>query len=198
MWYWISQVVGAGLFGLFLDNTRFTRRTRLWIGWGFTFVILNAIWGGGVAFLLKTDRAKKSPEADIFDHNYTWYLILYMFYGFLDAIWQTYCYYVMGALTNDPEKLAFYAGFYKSLQAAGATVIAALDGDKFPFANLFASSWALMFGGMFFALPVFIWRLQNTEVKDEEQAVEEKPRSQPAEGGAIEDVEKTLWDIQKQ
>ncbi|BDD59002.1 hypothetical protein MAP00_004237 [Monascus purpureus] len=171
MWYWISQVIGAGAFGLFLDNTRFSRRTRLWIGWGSTFVLMNAIWGGGVAFLLKTNRSVKSPHTDIFDHNYTWYLILYMLYGFLDAIWQTYCYYVMGALSNDPEKLAYYSGFYKSIQAAGAAVVAALDGSKYPFANIFASSWALMFGGMVFALPVFIWRVHETEIKPEETIV---------------------------
>lgn len=76
MWYWISQVIGAGAFGVFLDNTRFSRRTRLWIGWGSTFVLMNAIWGGGVAFLLKTNRSVKSPHTDIFDHNYTWYLIV--------------------------------------------------------------------------------------------------------------------------
>lgn len=50
-----------------------------------------------------------------------------MAYGFLDALWQTYCYYTMGALTNDPRKLAYYTGFYKSIQAIGATVISKLD-----------------------------------------------------------------------
>lgn len=56
-----------------------------------------------------------------------------MLYGCLDAIWQTYCYYVMGALSNDPEKLAYYSGFYKSIQAAGAAVVAALDGVRLAF-----------------------------------------------------------------
>jgi hypothetical protein len=54
-----------------------------------------------------------------------------MLYGFLDAIWQTYCYYTMGALTNDPEKLAYYSGFYKSIQAAGAAIVSSLDAVRF-------------------------------------------------------------------
>ena len=55
-----------------------------------------------------------------------------MAYGLLDALWQVYCYYTMGAMTNDPRKLAYYSGFYKSIQAVGAAVIAALDAVSSP------------------------------------------------------------------
>src|SRR6266849_2012015 len=89
-----------------------------------------------------------------------------MCYGFLDALWQTYAYYTMGAMSNDPRKLAYYVGFYKSIQAAGAAIISALDANKYPFVNLFASCWALMAGALLCALPVFLWRIKDTEVVD--------------------------------
>lgn len=97
-----------------------------------------------------------------------------MAYAFLDAIWQAFCYYTMGALSNNPRKLAYYAGFYKSVQAVGATVVSKLDGDKAPISALYGSSWGLMAGGLLCALPVYVWRLHDTEAAEEsEQGGEE-------------------------
>lgn len=72
----------------------------------------------------------------------------------------------MGAMTNNPRKLAYYAGFYKSVQAVGATVVSKLDGDKAPISAIYGSSWGLMAAGLVCALPVYIWRLHNTEVSE--------------------------------
>ena len=166
IFYWVAQMIGAGLFGAFLDYSKISRRNRALIGWGVMFVLVNAIWGGGLKFLLQTHRSKPSPLMDVFDSGYFWYLFLYMWYGFLDALWQSYSYYTMGAMTNSPKKLAYYAGFYKSIQAVGATIISRLDALKYPYANLFASSWALMAGSLLVALPVYLWRIKDTELTD--------------------------------
>lgn len=50
---------------------------------------------------------------DVYDRDFVWYCLLMASYGFLDAAWQTYAYWLMGALSNDPRKLAYFAGFYK-------------------------------------------------------------------------------------
>ena len=114
------------------------------MGWAMLFALVMSIWGGAYKFLLKTDRNVKGPEMDLFDTGYIWYLFvcchcfgsqtitdaghqLYMSYGLLDSLWQVFCYYTMGAMSNDPRKLAYYAGFYKSIQAVGATTISKLD-----------------------------------------------------------------------
>lgn len=166
VWYWVAQMIGAAAIGYFLDYTRISRRRRALIGWVVLFVLVNVIWGGGVVFLKQTHRGVPSPLMDLYDHNYFWYLFLYMWYGFLDALWQSYAYYTMGAMSNDPKKLAYYAGFYKSIQAAGAAVVSRLDAVKTPYASMFASSWALMAGSLLVALPVYIWRIKNTEQTD--------------------------------
>ncbi|PBK60054.1 hypothetical protein ARMSODRAFT_966448 [Armillaria solidipes] len=36
--------------------------------------------------------------------------------GFLGAMRQTVAYWLMGAMSNDPSKLVFFSGFYKSIQ----------------------------------------------------------------------------------
>ncbi|KAI1619995.1 major facilitator superfamily domain-containing protein [Exophiala viscosa] len=166
VFYWIAQIIGAGVFGLFLDWTRFTRRTRTLMAWAILFVLVMAIWGGGYKFLLKTNRHVTGPEMDLFDTDYIWYLILYMCYGLLDSLWQVFCYYTMGAMTNDPFKLAYYVGFYKSIQAVGATTISKLDAEKVSFHINFGTSWGLMAGAMIVALPLYYWRLHNTEVME--------------------------------
>ena len=38
---------------------------------------------------------------------------LYIFCGLLDAMWQTTAYWFMGAMSNDPAKLAHFTGFCK-------------------------------------------------------------------------------------
>ena len=50
---------------------------------------------------------------DIFDHGYTPRIWLFIFCGLLDAMWQTTAYWIMGAMSNDPAKLAYFAGFCK-------------------------------------------------------------------------------------
>jgi hypothetical protein len=60
-------------------------------------------------------RASLPPDSDkkldIFDHGYTPRIWLYIFCGLLDAMWQTTAYWLMGAMSNDPAKLAYLTGF---------------------------------------------------------------------------------------
>ncbi|EHY51974.1 hypothetical protein HRR83_003464 [Exophiala dermatitidis] len=168
IFYWITQIIGALAFGAFLDWTRFSRRVRAQMAWCILFTLVMAVWGGGFAFLKKTNRHIKSPKLDLFDRDYVWYLFLYMAYGLLDSLWQVFCYYTMGAMSNDPRKLAYYAGFYKSIQAVGATTISKLDADKVPFSINFGTSWGLMAGGLVIAFPLYLWRLHNTEMTPED------------------------------
>ena len=48
---------------------------------------------------------------DIHDKNYPAHIWFYIFCGLLDAMWQTTAYWMMGAMSNDPSKLAYMAGF---------------------------------------------------------------------------------------
>jgi hypothetical protein len=67
------------------------------------------------ACLRKYTRAEETaPNAykiDIVDNNYPAHVWLMILYGFLDSMLQTYAYWLMGAMSNDPAKLAVFTGF---------------------------------------------------------------------------------------
>jgi hypothetical protein len=56
----------------------------------------------------------KSPvyeKIDIFDGAYVGRVFLYICCGLLDSMWQTTAYWLMGAMSNNPAKLAHFSGF---------------------------------------------------------------------------------------
>ena len=59
-----------------------------------------------------------ATKMDIYDKGYPAHLFLYVFCGLLDSMWQTTAYWMMGAMSNDPAKLAYFAGFCESFWAA--------------------------------------------------------------------------------
>ncbi|KAG0336116.1 DUF895 domain membrane protein [Podila horticola] len=54
--------------------------------------------------------------------SYVGPLFLYMFYSLNDAAWQTYCYWLMGVLSNDVTVVSRYASLYKCTQSYGAAI----------------------------------------------------------------------------
>jgi hypothetical protein len=51
-----------------------------------------------------------SVKMDIYDKGYAGRAILYILFAMLDAMWQTSAYWMMGAMSNDPAKLAHFTG----------------------------------------------------------------------------------------
>ncbi|KAG6885023.1 hypothetical protein C0993_006439 [Termitomyces sp. T159_Od127] len=96
--YWMAQIVGSVAIGRLLDQSKLSRRVRAFSGWA----------------VLTYTRASVPPDSerlDIFSPGYTGKIFLYVFCGILDAMWQTTAYWLMGAMSNDPAKLAYFAGF---------------------------------------------------------------------------------------
>ncbi|KAI9838181.1 MAG: hypothetical protein M1837_002610 [Sclerophora amabilis] len=163
--YWLSQIVGAFVFGYALDMHTIRRSIRAKAALGSLFVITMAIWGGGYAWQRKYTRAETELETYVKDdwttRGYVGPMFLFMFYGFYDAAWQTCVYWFMGALTNNGRKTAHFAAFYKGIQSAGAAVIYRVDTIGVPFMNIFASCWALLAGSLIIAAPVIIWKVHD-------------------------------------
>jgi len=83
-------------------------------------------------------------------------------------MWQTTAYWLMGAMSNDPAKLAHFTGFYKSIQSAGGAGAWRADARKTPFMNMFISTWVLLVAGLVFALPMIYMRVkEHTDIADE-------------------------------
>lgn len=175
--YWSSQMVGAFCFGMLLDWQKFNRRTRTKIAWGIVMVITMAIWGGGLKFQLQYTR-ESALNMQLLDFNQSAYIgpmFLYIFYGIYDAIFQNFIYYLIGAISNSPQKTAYYGAFYKSIQSAGAAIMWRLDFYQVPYINMFASCWALCAGSLVVAFPLVFYMITDTTEGEYEEGDIESP-----------------------
>lgn len=171
--YWIAQIIGSILMGFILDQKRIPRRTRAFIGWAVLFAFVWGVHIWGFFYQKQYSRPAEGQEDTMFrfsigDKGYSGRIVLYFFFGLVDAMWQITAYWVMGAMSNDPGKLAHFAGLYKSIQSAGAAGVWAMDGAKYSYMSIFLSTWILLVAGLALALPMLYWRVKNhTELQDE-------------------------------
>lgn len=124
--YWGMQIVGSIVFGLILDYQGLSRRARALLGGAILFVVMMAIWAGGMVFQLSFENDYDDP-IHWTDWRFGRPFLLYLSYGLSDALYQSYMYWLMGAMSNDPRLLSRYAGFYKAMQSAGAAVAFGID-----------------------------------------------------------------------
>lgn len=109
VFYWGAQMVGSVGIGYVLDFSFRSRRTRGFVGIGVVAVLSIGIWGGGLANQLRF-RQGKWPYGELDFKNsgsmFAGPFVLYFSYGLLDAMFQSLCYWVIGALANDSETLS--------------------------------------------------------------------------------------------
>ncbi|EFR05161.1 DUF895 domain-containing protein [Nannizzia gypsea CBS 118893] len=162
--YWISQMIGAFVFGYFLDGQRIRRSIRARYVLGILLFITMAIWGDGWFFQREYDRddITEANRMDWTDPNYASPMVLYMLYGFYDAAFQTCAYWFMGALTNNSRKLANFAGFYKGIQSAGAAIAWRIDSQAVSYRAMFISNWVLLASSLIVAAPVIWMKIKDT------------------------------------
>ncbi|KZP08266.1 MFS general substrate transporter [Athelia psychrophila] len=170
--YWMAQIVGSLSIGFLLDQTALTRRFRAFSGWCILMAMIFVVHIWGYMYQRNYTRASMPPDdgdkMDFSTPGYAGRVWLYIFCGLLDSMWQTTAYWLMGAMSNDPAKLAHFAGFYKSMQSAGAAGIWRGDAVKLPYMNVFLSTWILLVAGLVFALPMIHLRVkEHTMIEDE-------------------------------
>ncbi|KAI8975666.1 major facilitator superfamily domain-containing protein [Mycotypha africana] len=133
--YWLFQMIGAGLFGWFLDSHRLgTRKQRALYGNTITFIIILALWVGCIFIQKNFTREFVSlpsyVKIDVFDKEYPGLIIEYAFFGLIDAVYQGFIYWLMGTMTNDTERATRYGGFYKTIQNAANAIANQLEAQK--------------------------------------------------------------------
>lgn len=144
VWYWTAQIVGAALCGKFLDMPTIGRRQRAIYGLLIELVFFTATWAGGLAFQLTYERDQQIDSMDLYNNGYVWRVLLFIAYGFNDAIYQCYAYWIMGALTNDTAQLARYNGFYKAIQSAGGAISWRIDATGTHYIYQLIICWSLL------------------------------------------------------
>ncbi|KAF9246914.1 major facilitator superfamily domain-containing protein [Melanogaster broomeanus] len=171
--YWLAQIFGSVFLGYFiLDHTKLRRRVRALVGWVviLAMVFIVHIWA---YFYQKTYTRATAPvnasKMDISNSAFPAHVWLYIFCGLLDSMWQTFVYWLLGAMSNDLAKLAVFIGFYKAIQSAGAAGVWHTDAVSVPYMNIFISTWVLCAAGMIFAAPMIYYRLQDHTEEGEEK-----------------------------
>jgi hypothetical protein len=73
----------------------------------------TSIYKTNFPFYRTYTRETVSPATniDIFAKSYPAHVWLMIFYGLLDSMWQTFAYWLMGAMSNDLAKLSVFTGF---------------------------------------------------------------------------------------
>ncbi|KZV77526.1 MFS general substrate transporter [Peniophora sp. CONT] len=180
-----GAIVGALIIGFFvLDAPRFKRRTRGWLGLAFVTVSVITIWSCALAWQVKFTRASDITKISYHDAGYAPKGTLFFFFYFGDAAYQALAYWIMGAITNDPFKLARYAGFYKAIQSAGGAGSYGMDAVSTPFLNEHLASWIMMLVSLPLA-GLVIYHVHDTSYQDEKTVFVEDVKAERNEEGSV-------------
>lgn len=145
VFYWGAQMLGSVAIGYVLDSSFQSRKKRGFLGVTIVAVLGTAIWGGGLANQLRYTREKPLQELDFIESGaaFTGPFVLYFSYGLLDSMFQTVCYWTIGALADDSQTLSRYSGFYKGVQSAGAAVAWQTDRHNVSLLGELIINWSL-------------------------------------------------------
>ncbi|KAF8923827.1 major facilitator superfamily domain-containing protein [Dissophora ornata] len=150
--FWVAQIIGALLIGHLMDRLPMKRPRRALLGLVIIAVLFMATWVGALMMQLKHKWQRKAPSSDDNNSNLIDYehgdsypvpLAVYAMFGFCDAAFAVYCYWLMGALSNKHDELSRYAGFFKSIQSLGSAVAAPLDLAQTPLLAYLITNWIL-------------------------------------------------------
>ena len=171
-------MVGGLLIGVVLDLPFLTRPMRARVGWAILLVTGMCIWGGGYAFQKWQNRRLAHHLKQDIDYTQgslsTGPILLYIFYGAYDALWQGFCYWLIGTESNSTSRAAILVGAYKTFQATGGAMAWRINAlHKSPTTQL-AMNWGLSMGALVIILPT-VWTVTamtiEKPVRDQELEV---------------------------
>ncbi|KAG0171370.1 hypothetical protein DFQ28_004424 [Apophysomyces sp. BC1034] len=172
--YWLFQILGAALFGWLMDLELLgNRRRRAYIGNTIVLVSLSALWIGCI-FIQKrfTRESVKVPGfalIEISNPEYPGLCVEYALFGFADAIYQGFIYWLIGTMTNDTERAARFGGFYKTIQNAANAIAAQVDAIGTPYMTELAITFAINTAGLLLAY-VVCWTVPDVTIEEVELA----------------------------
>ncbi|KAI7818205.1 UNC93-like protein, partial [Gamsiella multidivaricata] len=146
--FWVAQIIGAIVIGYLLDGIPVKRPRRAMLGLLVIGLLFMATWVAALMVQLQHKWERKvfrKNELIDYEHGstYTGLLAIYAMFGFCDAAFAVYCYWLMGALSNKHDELSRYTGFFKSIQSLGSAVAAPLDLAQTPLLAYLVTNWIL-------------------------------------------------------
>ena len=191
--YWMAQMLGGLVIGVLLDLPFLSRTNRARLGWIVLMTTGMAIWGGGYAFQVWQDaRVKNGLKQDV-DYTQagiaTGPIFLYIFYGCYDALWQGFCYWLIGTESNSTARAAVLVGAYKTFQAVGGAMAWRVNAQHKSAMTQLGMNWGLCIGALVVVLPT-VWTVsKETKVEDERGGEQVAPTVTPEKEGALHEFE---------
>jgi len=151
VFYWGAQMLAAWLLGLYHDSDQ-TPKRRAFVSLTFVGIFCLATWMGGVIASYHYHLAACGvvcPTVIEFKNFGQWILplLLYTCWGACDALVQCWCYWILGQLSDQPQVLSRYSGWYKTFNslgnAIGAALVTAIDKDAQLWINVILFAAAL-------------------------------------------------------
>ncbi|KAH9097397.1 hypothetical protein LEN26_002190, partial [Aphanomyces euteiches] len=144
--YWAAQMLGAYTVGIFLDRPG-AKKTKALKSILVIGVLIMVMWASALWMQIDFEfgLAAKKKGIDFKEGRYWLKALLYMFWGFNDAIVQVWSYWLMGQYSDDLGTLGRYAGYYKCVQSGMAAVSWRLGGIPISANASLAINWGLSF-----------------------------------------------------
>lgn len=157
-----------------LDNARFgKRKTRSLIGISVMSAITLGICSAEAGWLARNDinRDVEGPSIDWTESGFAAPFVIYIIYGSVYSIYQIATQYVICALTNDPERLARYAGVFRGVTALGMMFSFILDGQGVAYIGQLSFQFVCYFVGIVFLYVVAVMWVTETNYFNEDNVV---------------------------
>ncbi|OKP11996.1 hypothetical protein PENSUB_2459 [Penicillium subrubescens] len=135
--FWAVQIPATLLYGLVLDNDRFSRRVRGIMALTIAVVIVAVSWALALRIQVKHQlrRDVPSPDWDWTDSQYAEFSVMVLFTGIAYAIDQMIVMWVISAFSNEPRLLARYGGFFKGMLSAGLCIAFGMESGRVSYLN---------------------------------------------------------------
>ncbi|KAJ2084112.1 hypothetical protein H4R24_000321 [Coemansia sp. RSA 988] len=153
MVYWVSQIAAVYVISFLYDCKLFSRRKRGVLSAVLFAVLANAMWGCTFIFQLRYTHgqlAEKPTDYPGGPIDLTQIpraigpIALFSAMGVVDALQQSFAYWLLGVITDDALMLSRYAGFYKSMQSLGAAIAWQLGALSIPLMDQLVINWGLL------------------------------------------------------
>ncbi|OLY78357.1 UNC93-like protein 2 [Smittium mucronatum] len=146
--FYIFEIIGAVAISKVLD-LKTTRRRRAYISSAIVFFLVNVLWILIFFQQKKFDNLKKDASFVLYNYKstgsrYVYPCILYAMLGAMDAVFQSYAYWMVGSLSNNSSVLSRYVGFFKFIQGIGSCVSYAIDASGVHPTTQFIINWVFM------------------------------------------------------
>lgn len=165
--YWLGSLM-APIFGLFLDNRKFSTRGTARVAFALIFLMHIAVFVGGLVLQLRSPSSIDDTSEHLYmphamdmirsGRKFAGPFVLYYLYGVFDSMYQTFAYWIIGHLgKNDDDVTARYVGLYKAVQSAGGAVAWKLNEVPINYNAEFAVNWGIIGGGLVLLTPLLFW-----------------------------------------